>query len=230
VTYKDLFLPDYSAQEAESVLNLYYLHLTTGKIVNYTLSKENAEYWPRRGVIIRDAEPETLIGKLLPYEGGQYAGWDGFIGGKSVLDAARKKPYDCFVSYFSGDKEFVRRLEQDLRFREIELWLDEHEIEVGDSISGKIEQGLTQSYTFMIVLSPEALSRAWVKEELRAAYSLRLGGELRILPVLHKECEIPPFLADYKYADFRDEKRYQEQISLLERSIKNAVKRAREKQ
>jgi hypothetical protein len=48
--------------------------------------------------------------------------------------------------------------------------------------------------------------------------------------VLHKECDIPPFLADYEYADFRDEKRYHEQISLLGRSIKNAVKKAREKQ
>ena len=86
------------------------------------------------------------------------------------------------------------------------------------------------SYTFVIILSPEAISRAWVKEELRAAYARRLGGDLKILPVLHKECEIPPFLADYKYADFRDEKRYHEQITLLERSIKNAVKRAREKQ
>ena len=145
------------------------------------------------------------------------------------MDAIRDKYYDCFISYFSGDKDFVRRIEQDLRFREIQVWRDDSEIEVGDSISSRIEQGLSQSYSFMIVLSPEALSRAWVKEELRAAYALRLAGEFRILPVLHKECEIPPFLADYKYADFRDEKRYHEQITLLERSIKNAVKRAREK-
>jgi hypothetical protein len=227
---KDLVLLDYTAQEAESVLHLHYLHLTTGKIVNYTLSNENFEYWPHRGVIIRNLEPETLIDKLLPYEGGQYTGWDGFIAGKKIVDFIREKPYDCFISYFSGDKEFVRRVEQELRFREVELWLDEYEIEVGDSISSKIERGLAQSYTLMIVLSPEALSSAWVKEELRAAYSLRLAGELKILPVLHKECDIPPFLADYKYADFRDEKRYHEQISLLERSIKNAVKKAREKQ
>lgn len=228
---KDLFLPDFSAHEAEFVLHLHYLHLTAGKIVNYTLRRDNVEYWPHRGVIIRDVEPETLIDRLLPYEGGgQYTGWDGFIGGRSILDAMRQKPYDCFISYFSGDKKFVRQLEQDLRFHGVEYWLDEYEIEVGDSISAKIEQGLTQSYTFMIILSPEALSRAWVKEELRAAYSQRLAGELKILPVLHKECEIPLFLADYKYADFRDEKRYQEQISLLVRSIKNAVKRAREKQ
>jgi hypothetical protein len=227
---KDLVLLDYPTQESESVLHLHYLHLTTGKIVNYTLSNEDFEYWPHRGVIIRNVEPETLIDKLLPYGTGQYGDFDGFISGKKIVDFTRDKPYDCFISYYSGDREFVRRLEQDLRFREIELWLDEYEIEVGDPISSKIEEGLARSYTFVIILSPEALSRAWVKEELRAAYALRLGGDLKILPVLHKECEIPPFLADYKFADFRDEKRYHEQISLLERSIKNTVRRAREKQ
>jgi hypothetical protein len=47
--------------------------------------------------------------------------------------------------------------------------------------------------------------------------------------VVPKECDIPPFLIYYKYADFRDGRRYYEQMDLLERSIRNAVKRAREK-
>ena len=73
------------------------------------------------------------------------------------------------------------------------------------------------------------LSRPWVREELNAAYNLRLAEELKILPVLYKDCEIPPFLIDYKYADFREEKRYTEQLGLLERAIRNAVKRIRRK-
>ena len=88
---------------------------------------------------------------------------------------------------------------------------------------------MTQSYCFVIVLSPEALSRPWVIEELRAAYAMRLAGELKILPLLHKDCTIPPFLSDYRYVDFRDAGRYEESIALLDRSIKNAVMRAREK-
>lgn len=227
---KDLILLNYPAQEAESILHLYHLNISTGKIVNYTTNNEDVDYWAHRGVLIKNIEPETLIDELLPYEKGQYTGWDGFIAGTSILDAfSRLKPYDCFISYFSGDKDFVRQLEQDLHFREIEIWRDDNEIEIGDPISSKIEEGLSKSYTFMIVLSPDALSRPWVKDELRAAYALRLAGQLKILPVLHKECEIPPFLADYKFADFRDEKRYHEQLTLLERSIKNAVKKAREK-
>lgn len=227
---KDLILLNYPAQEAESILHLHYLYLTEGKVSNYTTNIEDAEYWAQRGVIVKNIEPESLIDKLLPYEMGlEYTGWDEFIAGRSILDAMREKYYDCFISYFSGDKDFVRRLGEDLHRREIQIWRDDTEIEVGDSISSKIEQGLSQSYSFMIVLSPEALSRAWVKEELRAAYALRLAGQFKIFPVIHKECEIPPFLGDYKYADFRDENRYHEQLTLLERSIKNAVRKAREK-
>jgi hypothetical protein len=44
---------------------------------------------------------------------------------------------------------------------------------------------------------------------------VRRAEELKILPLLYKDCEIPLFLADYKYADFREEKNYTEQIELL---------------
>jgi hypothetical protein len=234
---KDLVLLDYPAQEAESILHLHHLHLTTGKMVNYTTSGEDPEYWAIRGVYMNRIEPEAFIDKLMPYrvllppdsDKWQYTGMDGFIGGKPLLDFTREKPFDCFISYFSGDKQFVRQLAHDLELREVEIWHDDREIEIGDSISSKIEEGLARSYTFIIVLSPEALTRPWVKEELRAAYALKMAGEYKIFPVLHKECEIPALLADYKFADFRDEKRYSEQLTLLESSIKSAVRRAQQK-
>jgi hypothetical protein len=225
LTEKDLVLVNYSPHEAEAVLHLYALDTAGEKVVNFSVRDESYDYyWALRGVHFRHEEADAFIDKLLPSQPGRYTGWDNL--GRSLISSARMKTYDTFISYFSGDKEFVRRLQTDLRLREIRIWLDEYDIEVGDSISGKIQEGLSDSYSFIIVLSPEALSRAWVKEELRAAYALRLAGEFKILPVLHKECDIPPFLADYRYADFRDEQRYHEQLDLLERSIKNAVMRA----
>jgi len=234
---KDLVLLSYPAQEAESILQLGSLHLTTPKIINYSISGEDPAYWARRGVYLNPVEPETLINKLLPYramlppdnDNSQYTEMDGFIGGRTILSAMREKPFDCFISYFSGDKDFVRRLARDLQLREVEVWHDQSEIEIGDSVSSKIEEGLARSYTFLIVLSPEALTRPWVKEELRAAYALRLAGEFKIFPILYKECPLPKFLADYKFADFRDAERYLEQINLLENSIKHAVRRAQQK-
>jgi hypothetical protein len=147
----------------------------------------------------------------------------------TVLEVTRSKRYDGFMSYFSGDAEFARHLERNLRLRNLNIWRDERDIEVGDSLSTTIQEGLEQSYCFVVVLSPEALTRPWVNEELRAAYARRLAGELKVLPVVYKDCKLPTFLADYKFADFRDETKYEESLALLERSLKNAVKRAQEK-
>jgi hypothetical protein len=226
---KDLLLTDFSAHEAESVFHLSNLTLSCEKVVNYTLQDVDAEYWLRMGAYLNNASAEAVIDHLQSSGGGRYSSWDMLIPRRKLIDVSREKLHDCFISYFSGDKGFVGRLERDLRLREIHIWKDDSEIEIGDSISDRIQQGLADSYCFIIVLSAEALSRPWVKEELRAAYALRLGGEFRILPVLHKECDIPPFLMDYKFADFREDRRYDEQLALLERAVKNAVKRAREK-
>ena len=44
----------------------------------------------------------------------------------------------------------------------------------------------------------------WAKKEWQSFLSRQLsGGAIRILPVLLEECDIPPILADIKYADLR---------------------------
>ena len=179
--------------------------------------------------MVGDSSAQDLIARLVPAHGKEYSFLDAIVPSRKLVDISREKQYDAFISYFSGDRDFVAQLERDLVLREFHIWRDEREIEVGDSMTDKIQRGLSDSYTFIIVLSPEALARPWVNEELRAAYAQRLGGNFKILPVLHRECEIPPFLADYKYADFREPRRYQEQLALLERGIRNAVREARGK-
>jgi len=229
---KDLLLLDYSPHEAEYVLHLSSLVLSCEKVFNFTRKISDLEYWAALGVSVRESAPEDLIRKLVPYKPGSYSEWDdGFIAPTSVLDlVTRRKQFDCFISHFHGDREFVDKLERDLRLREILVWRDRNEIEIGDSISRKIEVGLAESYCFIIILSQEALNSSWVREELQAAYSRRIAGELKIFPVLYKECEIPVFLADYNRADFRDEHRYGEQIELLTQAIRNTVRRVLEKQ
>jgi hypothetical protein len=227
---KDLLLINYSAYEADGVLLLRRFITSCEKIVNYTTSNlQHPDYWSRFGVLVKERSPEELIVRLLPFEEGNYSEWDGFVASTPLADVMRDKEFDCFISYFSGDSNFVDIIERDLRLREIEIWRDKKELEIGDPISLKIEHGLSRSYSFIIVLSPEALNSPWVMEELNAAYAKRIEGELKIFPVLHKECKIPPLLAGYVYADFRDDRRYDEQIGLLTEAIKNTVRRAREK-
>lgn len=226
---KDLILTEFTSYKAEFVLHLLSLISSCNKVVNCITNIDNFIYWCRTDTYIFNGEFEQLIDYLLPHNMSEYTFWDMTIPRRELMDVTRDKQYDCFISHFSGDKPFARRLAQDLELRGLYMWVDENEIDIGDSLSDKIQDGLANSYSFAIILSNESISRPWVKEELRAAYALRLAGEFKILPILYKDCDIPILLSDYRYADFRSESRYHEQISTLERSIKNAMRQARDK-
>jgi len=226
---KDLLLLGISSFEAEGILHLEYLAQAAEKVVNTADPVNDHPYWTKRGVFLPDVDTVAFVEELLPTDLKSYSFWDLQFPDRKLIDVAREKDYDTFISYFGGDRAFADKVDAELRQRGIRIWRDNAEIEVGDSISDKIEHALKRSYTFAIVLSKEALDRPWVREELRAAYHLRREENLKILPLLYRDCEMPPFLGDYKYADFREEKNYAEQLELLARSIGNAVKRARGK-
>ena len=47
-----------------------------------------------------------------------------------------------FLSHSSADKTFVEKLAKDLEGVGVNVWFDKWEIKVGDSLTGKIEEGL----------------------------------------------------------------------------------------
>jgi TIR domain len=109
-----------------------------------------------------------------------------------------------FLSHNVADKAFVRRLATDLRQAGAGVWLDDAEIRIGDSLIEKIETGLVKSDYLGIVLTPNSINSNWVKAELRAILSRELAdGKVRGLAILYRDCELPPFLVDKRYADFR---------------------------
>lgn len=103
------------------------------------------------------------------------------------------------------------------------MWFDKWEIKVGESITWKIEEGLRENDYLVLVLSPEALASEWVKTEISGAWFRQMSTKkIVVLPILYRQCEIPLFLADRKYADFRTD--YQQGLSelLATFGIKNA--------
>jgi hypothetical protein len=112
-----------------------------------------------------------------------------------------------FISHSTKDREFVRKLVADLIcFGGVKIWYSEWELRVGDSLRQKIEDGISQSNLLVIVLSPNSVKSSWVNQELSAAFVRELARqEVFILPVLIGDCEIPVFLQDKVYADFRQD-------------------------
>lgn len=109
-----------------------------------------------------------------------------------------------FISHTSMDKPFVEKLAKDLKRLGIDVWFDKWEIKVGDSITWKIEEGLRTNDYLGLVLSREALESEWVKSEVAAVWNLQMRTrKIQLLPIFYRQCDIPLFLADRKYADFR---------------------------
>jgi len=121
----------------------------------------------------------------------------------SMIGTAEVKSH-VFVCYSHQDSSFVDRLVQDLSSRGIEPWIDKWGIRVGDSIVERINEGIRKNDYLIIVLSRASVKSEWVKKELNAALMKELNRKsVVVLPILLEECEIPPLIADKKYADFR---------------------------
>lgn len=110
----------------------------------------------------------------------------------------------AFICHASANKPFVRRLYKDLRRFGVQVWLDEREISIGDSLHDAITDGLERSDYTIVVLSATAVKRPWVRREIAASIHLEIeAGRKKILPVVIDDCTIPLFLKDIRYADFR---------------------------
>ncbi|MNI43655.1 TIR domain protein [compost metagenome] len=111
-----------------------------------------------------------------------------------------------FLSHTSIDKPFVEKLARDLKRIGVNVWFDKWEIKIGDSITWRIEEGIRENEFLGIVLSPEALNSEWVKSELGSAWVKQMQTKkVFVLPIFYRECQIPYFLADRRFADFRNE-------------------------
>ncbi|MCB1041265.1 MAG: TIR domain-containing protein, partial [Acidimicrobiales bacterium] len=97
-------------------------------------------------------------------------------------DPAHEKYHGVFLSHTGIDKPFVRQLRADLMARGVErVWLDEAEIDIGDSLIAKIEQGMKLSRYIVVVLSKKSIDAPWVKKELDIAMNREIASHLDVL-------------------------------------------------
>src|SRR5947209_2769246 len=109
-----------------------------------------------------------------------------------------------FLSHSSQDQPFVRDLAQFLeQDHQLQVWLDEGEISPGENIVQKIGAGLDADF-ILLILSPDSVSSAWVREEWTAAYWDQINHQhTKLAGVLYRDCNIPTLLRNKKYFDLR---------------------------
>ncbi len=129
------------------------------------------------------------------------------------IPSADRKPH-IFLSHSSRDKDIVKKLASDLLACEVDVWLDEWEIEVGDNIFKTVNEGLENSKYVAVVITANFMKSTWALEEVQGAFSRQLkGNEKVILPLIFEDVEIPLLLKDKLYLSFL-ENNYQSLVKL----------------
>lgn len=109
-----------------------------------------------------------------------------------------------FISYSHEDEDFVNKLAAHLVKAKANVWVDQWELHVGDSLIAKIEAAIQQASVLIVVLSKTSVTSKWCKKELNAGLIRELEEKrVVVLPLLLEDCEVPLFIRDKVYADFR---------------------------
>jgi hypothetical protein len=109
-----------------------------------------------------------------------------------------------FISYSSKDSTFGEKLARHLVQAKAHVWLDKWELKVGDSLIQKIQETIKTASALLVVLSKASVASEWCKRELSAGLMRELEERrVLVLPLLLEDCDIPMFLREKKYADFR---------------------------
>ncbi|PML77854.1 toll/interleukin-1 receptor domain-containing protein [Enterovibrio norvegicus] len=125
-----------------------------------------------------------------------------------------------FLSHSHADKPFARKLAASLRAAGHGVWIDEAEINIGDSLVEKIREGLDQVDYVAAILSSASIDSPWVTRELDIASNREIEeGRVVVLPLLVEKVDLPGFLKGKFYGDFTDESQYEHVVALLNRQL-----------
>lgn len=107
-----------------------------------------------------------------------------FLGSK--LDDDNEKEYDVFISHASEDKEeVVRPLANALKDRKLNVWYDEFELKIGDSLRQKIDKGVANSKFGIVILSKNFIKKGWTNYELDGLITRSISNQQILLPIWH---------------------------------------------
>ncbi len=149
-------------------------------------------------IVFCKGEKISLYGMILTQNEG-----DSIFG--FANDCATRKvggsPYlfrkNVFISHSSEDKPTVREIGEALS-PSSNIWIDENNIKLGDSISAAIDDGLENCDAILLCFSSNISDSRWIRREY--GYAMHKG--IPILPVRLDGCSPPPTLQDTKYIDY----------------------------
>jgi hypothetical protein len=109
---------------------------------------------------------------------------------------------NVFISHRRADASRAEELANEIKNDGHEVWLDDWEVHVGDSIVARILEGLEGATYLVLCCSQLGVMAPWISREWMSALARQLdGANVKILPVLLTGGDVPLILSDIKYAD-----------------------------
>lgn len=117
--------------------------------------------------------------------------------GSDVTSDTVPEPPRAFLSYTSNDVALAERIAKALHANGIDTWWDRWCIRSGDSLRQKIDEGLGACTHFLVLLTPDSVTKPWVNQEMDAGLVRKLNSACRFLPVRYKlpASALPPLLS-----------------------------------
>jgi len=129
------------------------------------------------------------------------------------------KPPKAFISHATLDKPRIARpLDELLRARGVDVWLDERENLPGSNLVDQIfEQGIGKADVVIVVLSANSIDRPWVHAELTTAVVRQIEGKVKALIPILLDGVAPPVslerLVQVRVTDLAELPRHAERIA-----------------
>lgn len=126
----------------------------------------------------------------------------------------------AFISYARSDEEEARRLGAELEARGVNVPRLDRLVPPGESWAAQLQQAISESDVFFVLVSPESEKSQWLATETAIALSQSAQGRTRVVPVLLDRRARPTgLLQSIQGIELFDRERSSHQIDALIRSI-----------
>src|SRR6266446_9989599 len=113
------------------------------------------------------------------------------------------RPQEVFISYSRKDKEFVRRLDESLKSRGRQAWVDWEDIRPTEEFMQAIYGAIEGADTFVFVLTPDSVASVVCGREIEHA----AAHHKRMVPIVTRDVDVatvPEPLAKLNWIFFRE--------------------------
>ena len=111
------------------------------------------------------------------------------------------KTSHVFISHSNLDDAFAIKLAEGLK-KENEVWIDLWNMDIGDKLPLKIENGIDSARGFIVILSKNSIRSRWVQYEFNMALIKYIEDmNYRVVVIRIDDCEIPLRFKPFLYID-----------------------------